>query len=466
MRKALTALGLMTTAFTLGLIGEKDASACGGCLHPPNENPTVVTDHRMILSISPQQTTLYDQIRYQGSPSSFAWVLPISGEAKIGLSADAVFSALDQDSETSIASPPSPCAPPPSCGNFGAGASADASSGASDSGVVVTHHDVVGPYETVQLHSTDPNALNNWLTTNGFAIPADVAPIITQYVNEHYDFLALKLVPGAGVQAMRPVRVTTAGASPVLPLRMVAAGTGATVGVTLWLVAEGRYEPQNFPSFRIDDSELVWDWAQNQSNYRTLRAQKEAANNGRSWELESSIELGQIRISDQVSSIANGRPYIDAGLEYPPVPATDAEAGETSAQQMHEDLAALFAGITGGQFRLTRYRADLAHAALATDLVLRASADQSAVSNFHRTTSSVGAPVCPSYPPCPPDYRGDGGVGVDPQPGGVTYDNGGHGDSFNCATTPALGGDSVLTFGGIAGLLGFSFLRGRRHRRK
>ena len=30
--------------------------------------------------------------------------------------------------------------------------------------------ETVGPYETVQLRSTDPNALNNWLTTNGFAI--------------------------------------------------------------------------------------------------------------------------------------------------------------------------------------------------------------------------------------------------------------------------------------------------------
>jgi hypothetical protein len=38
---------------------------------------------------------------------------------------------------------------------------------------------------------------------------------------------------------------------------MVAAGTGATVGVTLWIVGEGRYEPTNFPSFYIQTRSLV-----------------------------------------------------------------------------------------------------------------------------------------------------------------------------------------------------------------
>ena len=70
----------------------------------------------------------------------------------------------------------------------------------------------------------------------------DIDPIIAAYVNEGFDFLALKLQPGQGVQAMRPVRVTTQGAGLTLPLRMVAAGTGATVGITLWVVADGRYE--------------------------------------------------------------------------------------------------------------------------------------------------------------------------------------------------------------------------------
>ena len=69
---------------------------------------------------------------------------------------------------------------------------------------------------------------------------------------------------------------------------MVAAGTGPVVGISLWVVAEGRYEAQNFPSFFIATSELAWDWRQNKSNYLDLRATKTQAANGRAWELESS----------------------------------------------------------------------------------------------------------------------------------------------------------------------------------
>ena len=58
--------------------------ACGGCFVPPDED-TQVTGHRMVLSVSMQQSTLYDQIQYDGDPASFAWVLPIKGQAEIGV---------------------------------------------------------------------------------------------------------------------------------------------------------------------------------------------------------------------------------------------------------------------------------------------------------------------------------------------------------------------------------------------
>jgi len=49
----------------------------------------------MILSISQDRTTSWDQITYAGAPSSFAWVLPIKGQVEVGLSSDALFGTLD-----------------------------------------------------------------------------------------------------------------------------------------------------------------------------------------------------------------------------------------------------------------------------------------------------------------------------------------------------------------------------------
>ena len=36
---------------------------------------------------------------------------------------------------------------------------------------------------------------------------------------------------------------------------MVAAGAGVTVPITLYVLAEGRYQPTNFPSFTVDPTQ-------------------------------------------------------------------------------------------------------------------------------------------------------------------------------------------------------------------
>src|SRR5689334_12692461 len=69
--KLVIAAVAMAAALTSTYAIEREASACGGCFTPP-ENPTVVTDHRMILTIAKEQSTLYDQIKYSGNPAAFA----------------------------------------------------------------------------------------------------------------------------------------------------------------------------------------------------------------------------------------------------------------------------------------------------------------------------------------------------------------------------------------------------------
>ncbi|MCL2450457.1 MAG: DUF2330 domain-containing protein, partial [Polyangiaceae bacterium] len=289
----------LTVKLTLGgiaaccaTLGARDAAACGGCFHPPTQTVTDITDERMLLAVSTTQSTLYDQIQYSGSPSSFAWVLPIHGTVDVGLSADVLFDSIDTLTATQIIPPESTCPPlPSSCLRPFAGAGgavADASAAATAPAVTVTKQENVGPYATVQLHATDSSALSNWLADNGFVLPDAVAPVIAAYVSENFDFLAMKLLPNQNVQAMRPVRVTTQGASLSLPLRMASIGTGVSVGISIWVVSDGRYEPANFPLYHIDDSDLVWDWSTSSSNYTALRAQHESGSDNANWEIESS----------------------------------------------------------------------------------------------------------------------------------------------------------------------------------
>ena len=167
MNRLKLAVGIATAVSAVGLAGERPASACGGCFHPPTQTVTDITDERMLLSVSTTQTTLYDQIEYSGPPSNFAWVLPIHGTVTVGLSAEVLFDSIDALTATQI-TPRRRTAPRrtalrrtarPLDSPLGGG---DASATAPPVQVLASRQNV-GPYATVQLHSTDSSALDSWL---------------------------------------------------------------------------------------------------------------------------------------------------------------------------------------------------------------------------------------------------------------------------------------------------------------
>jgi hypothetical protein len=500
MNRAALAMGVGAAIVSFGVMGERPASACGGCFQPPSQTVSDITDELMLLTVSPTQTTLYDQIKYSGNPASFAWVLPIHGTVTVGLSADVLFASVDAITQTTIRQPPLNCPTPAACqgqqyggGALSAAPSAGAAEDAAAAPVTVLKSQNVGPYETVQLSTTDPNALSTWLATNGYVIPTGEQTTLAAYVKEGFNFLAMKLQPGQNVQSMRPVRVTSTGASLALPLRMAAIGTGATVGITIWVVADGRYEPQNFPFFHIDDSELVWDFSTSSSNYSTLRQTHEQALGGKGWEIESSLSVDEQLVSNVILSggIYYGPGYggpggiaqpSDASQDYLPVTNPDGTIAQTADQVRTEDLQTLFAGLTGPTPRFTRIRSDISHAAMTTDFVVQASQDQTELTNIRTVTQSINE-VCPVYgndcsivgqgTPAQAaasgphsGMMGGGGIfGFGGGGGGSTgASGGGNGAGGACSTTPAQRTGLPIGLAAVAGLVGLVTLRVRRSR--
>jgi hypothetical protein len=413
----------------------RPARACGGCFHQPSPTQvTVVTGHRMVFSVSQQQTVLWDQIEYSGSPEDFAWILPVQAGATLQLSHDEFFSALDSLTDPVITGP-SPNCNGAGGGGVGCGSAASDNSalapGASGSGssVQVVSQSVVGPYDTVTIQSTDPNAIYDWLNANGYATPDAMRPTIDAYVQGGFDFLAVRLAPGQGVQAMQPVRVVTQGAGLVLPLRMVAAGVGAQVGITLYVISEGRYEAQNFPNAVVQQSQLTWDPTQNQSNYETL-AEQLMGGNGGTWLTEfaaptSLVGSPQSALSESSCTCSDaqgvgiscfGQPTLP-GAYYgqctcPGLVPACSDAGASGAScsdpcNAFDDLSVALVGMDPTGTWVTRLRTILPPAALtANDLVIQASAGQAEVSN--QLTASVYDD--PSYSPCS-GTAGNGGGG-------------------------------------------------------
>lgn len=421
---ALSALGAAT------LLSDS-ADACGGCFVPPSEN-TVVTGHRMVLSISKTQAVLWDQIQYSGDPSEFSWVLPVKKGAFVEVANDAFFDVLETGTVTTVQAPPEGCAPPNGGGGIGCGAQDFASSardegGGYNGGVQVLHEGTVGPYDTVTLSAENPNALTEWLEDNGYDLPDDIKPTVDAYVEEGFDFIALKLQPNQGTSAMKPVRVITPGSGFTLPLRMVAAGVGDSVDIVLYVIGEGRYEAAGFGNTTVKPELVTWDFKVDRSDYAEQRLSLLEADGGKNWltsYARKNAILGQVsdplnggfvgyNIGDDfqfADTIASA--YILQGFENGEVEGVTSEQtcldklqnaqgsgvvtnlcvegdcapagpGEIDAQLLTcenlDDIAVALEGMHPEDVVLTRLEAKLPVAALETDLRLEASSDQSEV---------------------------------------------------------------------------------------
>jgi hypothetical protein len=430
-------LGILTLA-TCSVLRELPAEACGGCFHEPpnpNETPSVVTDHRMAFSVSKTQTTLWDQVRYAGDPKEFAWVLPVRAGTIVQVARDEFLTALENATAPTIAPPQIQCYYPPSSGGGGGGgggfgcsastdatsfagvpgSSADAGFSGADGGVQIISQSVVGPYEAVVLRSSQGQAITDWLQAHNFAIPSSITPVLSYYSNLSFDFVAIRLRPNVGVRAMQPIRVVSPGADATLPLRMVAAGVGQSVGIELFVLSEGRYEATTFDNALIDPAKVKWDSAASRSTYTTVFDTVTSGAPKGTWVTEYAGKGAAVGLQTNYKSACLAAPPVQVPCPVPDAGAPDAggDAGDAGVADAGPDDGGCFEmvpactvfddydratdGMNLGDITITRMRTNLPTTALSTDLVLGAAKLQTDVSNRIQTTEFVD----PSYNPCP-----------------------------------------------------------------
>jgi len=456
LRGSLAAL-LVAGALVVG--DEREADACGACFSSANES-TIVSDHKMALAITKQQTILWDQITYTGNPSAFAYVIPARQGTRVEASTDPWFQALDASTRPIIMAPVR--------GGYGGGYAgrdgygggggndgcgcgssesasfladnAGAPSGGAAGGqqrepVQIVDQATVGPYETITLRSSEPEALPKWLRDHGFRIPAEATPILEDYVKQGLDFIAMRLQPGTEVRAMQPIRIVTPGADVRLPLRMMKIGIGAKVGVTLYVIAEGRYHPKNLPDVQVDYTSLIWDYNQNRSNYQELSKKAMESGNGDGFITEyadhPNLEDTGMTALPQGGTMNPGladayrmlcvkgyTPAQDAGVKKDsgvdasiPSDAGDPDAGDPDAGDLDggvseagapdasvpidhppthdcDDLEVAVKDLAKKDVWITRLRANLPAGSLDAPLELEPTPQQAPIGNVHQTTNT------------------------------------------------------------------------------
>jgi hypothetical protein len=481
----ITLVGIVAAVMASG--HENDATACGACYANQSES-TIVNDHRMALSISPNVTVLWDQIAYSGNPTEFAYVIPARRGTRLEVSHDGWFAALDASTRPIIMAPRSaggsypsgrPSTGNPSYGGRSDGAGCCTASsddamyaesgpqwGAADAGaasgssspeaqadpVQILSQEVIGPYETVTLRSEDPEALFEWLVGNDFSIPEQSRPIVEDYVKAGLDFIAMRMRPSQTQQAraMEPIRILAPGADPTLPLRMMRIGSGANLGITLFVIGESRWRAKTFPNVSVDEAKIVWDYTKSKSNYVELAQQAMTAGDGRGWVTEYAQQpllyvtgsvgttgmIGNPGLADAYEATCPSEiPYVasdasvsfdsgksdaskpdagdagdsgdagavDAGADAAAFDAGAADAGPTppplpprSRTKLCDDLELAIEGLEPSSVWVTRMRAFLPNAAM--DGTLELETTSGVVDNVHYAAKSgtVAARIAPS----------------------------------------------------------------------
>ncbi len=471
-------MNMKRTGSVLALLGAlaltgapADVSACGGCFAGPT-TVQVVTDHRMVLAVSPTQTTLWDQFQYSGNPAEFSWILPIRYTDRTEVAqADDGFMRMADSLTAPIVVPPSRpfCFRGPSAASDGSFADAAAST---DAGVVVLRQEVVGPYAVSIIRGTDPMAMRNWLTANGYVVTPAVSPVIDYYTSLNMDYVALRLRPGEGINRMTPIRVTVEGAMPSLPLRMISAGIADRVGLSLVVVSASRYEAANFPNGEIRESELTWDFASPGSpatDFLNAFSALNRANGERLWLTESATTQRRDAWEATAPSFRGTTASGGAGDAFaprdggaaPPPPPVDAGGGSTDAGASADvpprdvpsdppadggtgtdplnDVRVAFTGL-GESAVVTRFRANMPGTMLTADLQLRASTagERSRTYNYGRLLNDPGLTCNGTTGP----IGDDAGLGAGGSAGG---------GGASCAVTPTRATRQEGVFLALAG---------------
>ncbi len=424
------------------------AEACGGAFFPAQSETIAVRGHQMAVSISRKQTVVWDRIEVDGNPSELAWVIPVHEGATLELSSEQWFTALSTSTQATLRSAGGSSSGGGGGDGCGCGASAGdlayGSAGTPDGkgGVTVLERTNVGPYDAAKLRAKDPGSIRAWLLDNGFKIPDEIGPVLDQYTSEGFDFIALRVRPGAAAAGLQPLRLTTPGADPTLPLRMSRAGVKTSAALTLFVLGEGRYRVQGFEEVPVERGSLAFDGSG--SNYDAVVKAQLAAGDGRRFVVEHAKNDG-VGLADAVfaasgACIPSANPPslghgIDAGtgtdagrdaaVEDAGEDAGNVDAGEdpdagdggvadaapdgeslpppkepspTAVKTCATtDLAAARDGLNGALW-ITRLRAQLPSSAFATDLRFEASPAQDEVTSDYVLSASGGAMIAPARP--------------------------------------------------------------------
>ncbi|MBI3200530.1 MAG: DUF2330 domain-containing protein [Myxococcales bacterium] len=296
-------MGLMVLAAATG--SPSQAEACGGTFcdqAPPGQQPMPVdqTGENVLFVMKNGTVEAHIQIQYQGDPARFAWVIPLPAKPTLSVGSQVLFTNLLNGSVPSFRTTTSfqfcgegdDTTSSSGCGMSSAdsggssyGPGAGGAGGGNSNSPQVISREAVGNFQTLTLEPKDAKGMLDWLVANGYdADQADAEPILKDYIDRGYLFVALKLEPGAGVDEIHPLVVSYQGTEPCVPLKLTRIAAVEDMTVRTFFLGDQRVVPTGgYKHVEMNGARLDWTQLGQNYNLAIARAVDGPAANGRAF---------------------------------------------------------------------------------------------------------------------------------------------------------------------------------------
>ena len=268
-------------ALSATMLLPSSAAACGGtfCDSGPTAMPVDQTGENILFHLGENSVEAHIQVQYDpdSGAEQFAWVIPVTAIPEFEVGSQLLFDAMLQASVPSYGMQVSNdfCgegfggALTGSGGDDGGGApngDGDDEAGGDDPAVVLQA--TVGAFEISVLEGGTVEGVMTWLSDNGYQQDPAAEPILAQYLEEEFLFVAMKLSTRAGVDEIHPIVVRYEGDEPCVPIRLTRIAAVDDMEIRTFFLQDARVVPTNFRHVLINPLKL--DWPNNASNYKEV----------------------------------------------------------------------------------------------------------------------------------------------------------------------------------------------------
>ncbi len=290
----------------LALVTTPTASACGGLFcDAVTMEPVDQKAERILFQMNDDGTiTTFVEISYVGLAEQFAWVLPIphvidaddvaTTDASFFDSLESMTSPQFSFFDSSIQAQSSR-----GCGTFLSPQSSEDSDFDmdEDSDVNVVDEFSVGPFALQILRGNSGEALQTWLTDNGYDLPDAAEAPLQAYVDGGMAFMGVKLIPGEVEEGpIDTLAFTYTSGAPMIPLLLTGIAAVPDMPILTYVVAD---EPMQlgggYANVDIDFDAVRPATGEFQTSYVPMVRSAVDAAGGRGFVLEWAGETDSLR---------------------------------------------------------------------------------------------------------------------------------------------------------------------------